>query len=69
MRRAQGKYMEEVNSLHRRLKHAKKEQKEEAGQYEKQLRKMKQELKGREKMWSEAKKNFLEEVVQMSTHL
>mgnify|MGYP006966610103 FL=1 len=35
MRRAQGKYMEEVNSLHRRLKHAKKEQKEEAGQYEK----------------------------------
>ena len=37
MRKAHGKYTEKVNSLHRQVKHAKKERKEEANIFEQQV--------------------------------
>ena len=57
---ARGKYTSEVNLLTRRLKHAKKEQKEEATAFELQLRKLRQELKNGEKACSEAENKFSE---------
>ena len=69
MLNARGKYTAEVNSLTRRLKHAKKEQKEEAVAFELQLWKLWQELKDGENVWMEAEKKFSEKAVQMTTDL
>ena len=66
---ARGKYRMEVYQLTRRLKHAKKERKEDATVFELQLRKLRQELKEGEKTWSEAENKFLEEAIQMTTDL
>ena len=52
MWKSHGKYMAEVNSLHHRCKHVKKEQKQEAVAFEHRLRKLWQELKDGEKTWS-----------------
>ena len=44
-----GKHTGEINSLQRRLKHAKKERKDEATDFEQQVRKLRQELRDGEK--------------------
>ena len=58
-----------MNLLKSRLKHAKKEQKEDAVQFEQQLQMIMQKLNDRENNWSEEHKKLSEEDVEMITNL
>ena len=67
--KAQGKYTTDINFLNCQLKHAKKEQKEDAVQFEQQLQMIMQKLNDRENNWSEEHKKLSEEAVEMITDL
>ena len=69
MRNEFWKHTGKINSLQRRLKHVKKEQKIEATAFEQQLWKLRQELRDGEKTWSEKEKKFWEEAVQLTTNI
>ena len=69
MQNDRAKHTGEINSLQRRLKHAKKEQKDEATAFEQHLWKLRQELRDGEKTWSDKEKKFSMEAVQMTTEL
>ena len=69
IRKEHGKHTGEINSLQRRLQHAKKERKDEATAFEHQLRTLRQELREQEKTWSTKEKKFTEDAVNMTTDL
>ena len=68
MWKEQRKHAGEINSLQRRLKHAK-EWKDEATAFEQQLWKLRQELHDGEETWTTKKKKFSDEAVQMATDI
>ena len=69
IRKEHEKHTAEINSLQRRLQHAKEERKDEATAFEHQLRTLRQELRDKEKTWSNKEMKFTEDVINLTTDM